>query len=192
MLPQLCIIAISLAVVVFGGQKVCPQYTYSGPGANLCYKFISDAPMSQEDAELRCQYYGYRLPEPESSQDLLELGNYLYTMYDYGDYTDTQGPGYWMGIKRNRVAPFETPGFQYIRTNSNNFRRLSNNANINPNMWRESQPGDTLDHRDERCVAMKDVLVTALDDFVCDGSGPQSKHHAVCVTDALSDSPLSF
>ena len=100
---------------------------------------------------------------------------------------DTEA-GFWTFFIRKQEAPLELNGTlsranEDIRKNRTLFTKPSRQNVIVPDdLWRnETQPGNTLDSRDERCTAQsrpgKQPEYLGLDDYGC--NGPQL-HYAVC------------
>ena len=96
--------------------------------------------------------------------------------------------GFWLDFERRIVAQLGDANYQLIRSNKTLF--LGSDGSVMPKeLWREGQPGDMRDGRDERCVARKRVLdesIRGADDYRCHTEAgslrPAQKHRVFCAT----------
>ena len=96
--------------------------------------------------------------------------------------------GFWTMWKREEDAPLDS---NEVLSQSKKDVRQNRDLFVNPyskgrklpdGLWRnETQPGNTLDHRDEKCTAQsrlgKQPEYLGLDDYECNGA---QLHYAVC------------
>ncbi len=169
-------------------QANCPADFITGPKG--CFKEILGKPVTQREAQKACQEAGYSLPEPESLAELTELVSTLKEALELKDTGNGLGPGFWMIFERNQEAPEGSEGFEAIRKDKSLFTVPGSNKKMAEEMWRKGvvwrqepdQPGDYLDARDERCVAVRDFSQAFADDFVCEGTEVIETHFAICYT----------
>ena len=172
----------------------CPSETFCADGfepvygANegYCYhlKPMDEGTATLLDALVYCNGLMAYLPRPNSLPQLEALGNWLNLSGD-------PFPGYWLGYKRNTLAPLVngvlTPENRAIRKNKSLFvdmYSLCPQVEMPSGLWRSpNQPGEKRDERDEMCVAKKKAGREAshefigADDFICNGD---SQHYVIC------------
>ncbi|XP_075247505.1 uncharacterized protein LOC142340695 [Convolutriloba macropyga] len=94
--------------------------------------------------------------------------------------------GYWLGYRRKQKAPLEQPGDVYtnavkqIREDKSLFTEYARPGYIMPDIWRNGQPGDQTDKRDERCTAQKkpgNFYFIGADDYAC---ARRQLHYVIC------------
>ncbi|XP_075259848.1 uncharacterized protein LOC142351598 [Convolutriloba macropyga] len=172
-------------------QHLCENGTtyINGSELSVCFYLVDVAlgTMNQTDATQRCdEHY------PGSTVVALTDKAMLTMVIDWaikeGLPTDSEA-GFWTIYKREEAAPLESNGTlsqtnEDIRKNRNLFVRWfgSFSTPMFNGGWRnETQPGNTLDARDERCTAQsrpgKQPEYVGLDDYECNGT---QLHYAIC------------
>ncbi|XP_075244042.1 uncharacterized protein LOC142338256 [Convolutriloba macropyga] len=145
---------------------------------------LGEGPVSAEVAQNLCLEYEFgELPSLESKTDLSIVLNWA---IGKGLPNDTEA-GFWTAWKREIAAPLSlngtlSPKNEEIRKDRKFFGMYGGNIMMPDGMWRnESQPGNTLDERDEQCTAQSRPGIQpeylGIDDYECNGT---QLHFVIC------------
>ncbi len=121
---------------------------------------------SQTAAKENCEKFNGYLLRPQSLSELESVVEQLRVAWPAW----LGKSGFWVGYERNQTAAEGSQDYQNIRRNKDLF--FGGETAMPHEMWRESQPGDLSDFRDEMCVARKkinDVTIQGVDDYRCEG-----------------------
>ncbi len=173
------------------GDNYCRTYRgrdyYTAPDGN-CYTMDDRVLRTWMEAEAHCRDSGRNdyLLRADSVAALESLGPWLQSQFEIEPSSDGEGPGAWFYYRREREAPYLSEGYEQTRANKNLFFYYRSSNPLLEALWRtksgeepRDQPGDKLDERDERCVALKDVSLDRLDSFACSGNEIK-KHYTIC------------
>ena len=137
--------------------------------------------MTLDEALKSCmtEFKDANLPMPEATDQLQALIDFAIQ----NGLDTTKKEGFWIGVKRWSAAPVEPDGtllpmHQAIRKNATLF--FGNGHQFNASLWREGQPGDKTDERDEQCAAQTDLGKPwhfGVDDYMCHG---REEHYCLC------------
>ncbi|XP_075265163.1 uncharacterized protein LOC142357408 [Convolutriloba macropyga] len=182
-----------IIMVMIEVQKVeADNGTVCEPGTTFlndaCFGLVDVAagPVSYWDAEEKC---ADKITEgkPVSVRNKEALQIILNWAIGEGLPTNSQS-GFWLGYQRLRAAPLPESGvltaqLLNIRRDKNLYKLpQSSRSRLPQSMWRnETQPGNALDERDERCTAQsrpgRQPEFLGADDYECNGT---TLHYTVC------------
>ncbi|XP_075246512.1 uncharacterized protein LOC142340004 [Convolutriloba macropyga] len=187
-LLDLVLLSVTTTITVLATPTYPSNMCYVGGAVfssipDTCFYLLSNEPVSFEDALQICATKEGR---PVSVQTKADLNRILQWAIEVGLPNDTEA-GFWTIWKREIPAPLSedgtlSPQNENLRKNRVTFVGAPSGASMPQALWRnETQPGNTVDRRDEQCTAQsrpgKQPEYLGLDDYECNGA---QLHYAMC------------
>ncbi|XP_075256269.1 uncharacterized protein LOC142348703 [Convolutriloba macropyga] len=202
MITHVFVLLVLLLLTVEKTEAIGQEYCQDGStfleatAIGNCFALVDirEGPVPMEQASDKCdtRFSGGKLVNVMSKEELEIILNWA---INHGLPNDTNS-GFWTAWKRDLPAPAELNGLvtktnQDIRKDRELFKLpwRWNGGRPMDSIWRnETQPGNTLDQRDEMCTAQsrpgKQPEFLGIDDYECNGT---TLHYIVCQVPMVND-----